>query len=192
MNKLKSYIDYSKHYLRMIFIYIFISLLITIFLNEKLLILTNTASLLLIILSVTFAFLLYYFLRKRINTEISITKVEFGNYDYKFLSVKIFEILLQQFLVILLLTLGKQFLGENYILIVILVFVLLHFQLLLFHTLRFTLYYILFSIPAILIFSYIYLNLGSLSLGLAFLLHLSFYLVLGLLDLNGRISKFIE
>lgn len=176
----------------MIFFYFCISLLIIIFLNEKLFILINSASVVLISLSVTFAFLLYYFLRKRINTEISITKVEFGNYDYKFLSVKIFEILLQQFLVVLLLTLGKKFLGENYFLVVMFVFVLLHLQLLFFHTLRFTLFYILFSIPAILIFSYIYLNLEGISFGISFLIHLSFYLILGLIDLNGRISKIIN
>ncbi len=182
----------SLKQIKMISFYFVCSFLIILLLGNEVTRYFNSLSFILILLIILSVFLAFYLIRRRNKSkEYYKDKFDFRSFDYTFLSIKIFDVFAQQLLVIFLVYLGKTFGGSNYFLLSALLFILLHFALLLFNTFKVSMFFLLLSFPASIIFIYIYSSLGLVSLGIGYFIHLSFYLVLGILDLNGRITKII-
>lgn len=176
----------------MISFYIICSLLLILLLGNEVTKYFDTTSFIIILFTILFTYIAFYLVRRRNKSKVFYKDVfDFRSFNNTFLSIKIFDVLAQQLLVILLVYLGRTYGGNNYFLLSSLLFILLHFALLLFNSFKVSMFFILLSLPASFIFVYIYSNLGLVSLGIGYFIHLSFYLLLGILDLNGKITKII-
>ena len=177
----------------MISFYVISSLFLILLLGNEVTRYLTPFSFIIILLTILFVFMAFLLIRSR-NKRMMFYKdiFDFRSFDYTFLSIKVFDVFAQQLLVIFLVYLGKTYGGNSYFLLSALLFILLHFALLLFNSFKVSMFFIILSLPASIIFIYIYSSLGPLSFGIGYLIHLSFYLVLGLLDLNGRISRIID
>jgi hypothetical protein len=177
----------------MISFYVTCSLLLILLLENEFTRYFNPPSFIIIILTILIVFLAFYFIKKGNKGKVFYNdKFDFRSFDYTFLSIKIFDVLAQQLLVILLVYLGRTYGGNYYFFLSALLFILLHLFLLFFNSFKVSMFFILLSFPASILFIYVYSTLGSLSFGIGYFIHLSFYLVLGILDLNGRISRIID
>jgi hypothetical protein len=177
----------------MISFYIICTLLLILLLGNEVTKYFNPLSFVIILSTILFTYLSFN-LVKRINKYRVFYKdiFDFRSFDNTFLSIKIFDVFAQQLLVILLVYLGITYGGSNYFLLSALLFIFLHLFLFLFNSFKVSMFFIILSLPASILFVYIYSNLGLVSFGIGYFIHLSFYLVLGILNLNGRISKIID
>ena len=101
------------------------------------------------------------------------------------------DVFFQQILVVLLIYIGKTYGGDSNILLSAILFNLLHLVIFPFNKIRVSMFFLILSIPASIIFISIYLNLGTLSFGIAYMVHLFFYLILGIIDIKGNLTKII-
>lgn len=176
----------------MISFYVVCSFLLILLLGNEVTRYFNPISFVIILFTILLTYLAFSFVRNRYKSKVFYKDIfDFRSFNYTFLSIKVFDVLAQQLLVILLVYLGRTYGGSNYFLLSALLFILLHFVLLLFNSFKVSMFFILLSLPASIIFIYIYSSLGLVSFGIGYFIHLSFYLVLGILDLNGKITKII-
>jgi len=178
--------------IKMISFYVVCSFLLILLLGNEVTRYFNPISFVIILFTILLTYLAFSFVRNRYKSKVFYKDIfDFRSFNYTFLSIKVFDVLAQQLLVILLVYLGRTYGGSNYFLLSALLFILLHFVLLLFNSFKVSMFFILLSLPASIIFIYIYSSLGLVSFGIGYFIHLSFYLVLGILDLNGKITKII-
>jgi len=178
--------------IKMISFYFICSIILFLLLGNEVTRYFNPISFVIILFTILLTYLAFSFVRNRYKGKVFYKDIfDFRSFDYTFLSIKIFDVLAQQLLVILLVYLGRTYGGNNYFLLSALLFILLHLFLLFFNSFKISMFFIILSLPASIIFIYIYSSLGLVSLGIGYFIHLSFYLVLGILDLNGKITKII-
>lgn len=129
----------------------------------------------LIIGSILVGYATYFIINKKGNIQKSETlHNDFRSFDYKFFTTKSIDVLAQQIIVIALLVILK-----NSLTTFIAIFIALHLVNFLYKKFDISFFYFLFSIPAALVFYFIYnLHIKS-GLGLAYTVHLFFYICAG-------------
>ena len=178
--------------IKMISFYVICSIILFILLGNEVTRYFTPLSFVIILTTILFTCIAFYFVKRRNKDKVFYKDIfDFRSFNYTFLRIKIFDVLAQQLLVILLVYIGRTYGGNYYFLLSALLFILLHLLLLFFNSFKVSMFFIILSLPASIIFVYIYSNLGLVSFGIGYFIHLSFYLVLGILDLNGRKTKII-
>lgn len=183
----------SRQIVKMISFYLSCSIILIVLLGNEVTKYFNIKSFIIILFTILLTYLAFYIVKMVNKGKVFYKDIfDFRSFDYTFLIIKIFDVFAQQLLVILLVYLGRIYGGGNFFLLSALLFIALHLFLFFFNSFKVSMFFLVLSLPASFIFIYTYSSLGPVSLGIGYFIHLSFYLVLGLLDLNGRISKIIE
>lgn len=185
-------ISKNKYTFKVISFFIISSIILAVIFGNELIKYLTPVSFVLVITIILITYFVYYLVRNKYKYNLIVKNInDFRSFDYRFLSTKIFDVFFQQLLIISLINIGKMYGGNNYFLLSASLFILLHLIIFFYNTLRVSIFFLILSIPASIIFISIYLYLGNISFGIGYFIHLSFYLLLGLLDLKGNISKII-
>ena len=182
----------SKYFIKMVSFFTIASVLLIFLMGNELLRFFTPISLVLVFTTIIVIFLIYYLIRKNYKDNFKERNVfEFNSFSNLFLGVKMLDVFFQQILVVLLIYIGKTYGGDSYFLLSAILFNLLHLVIFPFNKIRVSMFFLILSIPASIIFISIYLNLGTLSFGIAYMVHLFFYLILGIIDIKGNLTKII-
>jgi len=186
-NKNFSY-NYIQNWKRMVAFYtVGIVFLYVIFFQEIQKFITKE-SLFLIVLSIGVAFL-YYGIAHR-NKKIRDTSKhysDFRSFHYAYLRTKYIEILLQQFFIIALLVLTNN----NFVLFLF-GFVLIHLFNFLNRGFRVSMFFLFCAIPASVIFYVLYTSSTHIQFGVAYSIHILFYLMAGTFAVFQNIKKPVD
>lgn len=159
--------DYIKHWKRYSSLYAF-SILYFFFLFSPIYVeLTTQINMLLVVSTVLFCLFFY-----SMNKASALHREPMSRYDYKYLTTKFFDVFLQQMIIYVLFYITNQSL-----LLFSTIFVLVHIHLFFYKRFLSVIIFMLIAVLLSIIFYTAYSTFGSNGFGIAYLIHMSIYLI---------------